>query len=348
MSRAQKPLPSGFSRKTTAREVLGSLDLSGKIAIVTGGYTGIGLETTRVLAAAGAAVVVPARDMEKARTALRTVPGVEIHPLDLADPASIDVFCRAFLDSGRALDLLIGNAGIMGTHLAHDPRGYELQFATNHLGHFQLAVQLWPSLKRSGRARVVCLSSGAHRFGGIDFEDPNYHRRRYDKLQAYAQSKTAVALFAVALERRGEPHGISGFSVHPGAVPTEILRNVTLEDLRAMGFRDEHGKPTPEIAALYKTAEQAAATTVWCATDPRLDAHGGTYCEDCDIARAVPAGTTGLFGVMPWAVDPGYAERLWTLSEQLTGVGLADQRAPNSLKQPKPGGSGTPKRNRDS
>ncbi|MGI4813679.1 MAG: oxidoreductase [Janthinobacterium lividum] len=320
MSSAQRPLPSGFGQTTTAQEALGSADLSGKLAIVTGGYAGIGLETVRVLAAAGATVVVPARNLDKARAALRTLPRVEIATLDLADPASIDAFAGDFAASGRALHLFIGNAGIMATPLVHDARGYESQFSTNHLGHFQLVGRLWPSLLRAGQARVVAISSGAHRFADIDFDDPNYQQRAYDKWQAYGQSKTATALFALGLDLRGETCGVRAFSVHPGSIATELTRHVALADMQAMGFRDADGNITPHIAALYKSVEQGAATTVWCAVDPRLDGMGGVYCENCDIAVPVPADPKGLHGVLPWAIDPARAERLWQLSEQLTGV----------------------------
>src|SRR5262244_4018299 len=166
MTTEQKPLKSGFGAKTTAREVLAGSDLTGKIAIVTGGYSGVGLETTRALAEAGATVVVPARTLEKARTALDGIPRVELETLELIDPASIDAFADRFLDSGRPLDILINNAGIMAPPLQRDARGYESQFATNHLGHFQLTARLWPALQRAGHARVVSVSSTGIASGG--------------------------------------------------------------------------------------------------------------------------------------------------------------------------------------
>lgn len=322
MSRIQRPLPSGFGPRTTAREALGEAHLTGKLALVTGGYAGIGLAAVRALCAAGANVVVPARNIDKASAALRDLASTEVHALDLADPASIDAFAGAFLASDRTLDVLICNAGIMATPLAHDARGYESQFATNHLGHFQLAMRLWPSLRRSGAARVVSLSSGAHHFSDIDLDDPNYRHRAYDKWQAYGQSKTANALFALGLDLRGASHGVRAFSVHPGSIATELTRHVSLADMQAMGFRDAHGNVTPHIAARYKTVEQGAATTVWCAANPRLEGLGGLYCEDCDVALAYPADSTDLKGVLPWATDPQRAERLWTLSEKLTGAAL--------------------------
>jgi NAD(P)-dependent dehydrogenase (short-subunit alcohol dehydrogenase family) len=319
----QHPIPSGFGRNTTAAEALASADLSGKLVMITGGYSGIGLEAARVFSAAGAALVVPARDVAKAHAALRAFPRTEIHPMDLADPGSIDSFARDFIASGRTLDLLIANAGIMATPLAHDARGYERQFATNHLGHFQLTARLWPSLRQTGHSRVVVLSSGAHRFSDIDFDDPNYLRRPYDKWKAYGQSKTANALFAVGLDRRGETHGVRAFSVHPGLIETDLQRHLVMTDLQAMGFRDAEGNVPPGLAARYKTVPQGAATTVWCATSPQLEGLGGVYCEDCDIALAMPADATEMRGVLPWATDPVRADRLWELSEQLTGVAVA-------------------------
>ncbi len=320
MTTVQYPLPSGFDRTTTAEEVLGNADLTGKLAVVTGGYAGLGLETVRVLSKAGAAIIIPARDVEKAKAALRDVPRIEIYPMDLSNPASIDTFGQDFAASGRPLDLLIGNAGVMATPLAHDDRGFERQFATNHLGHFQLAAQLWPALKRSGNARVVALSSGAHRFSAIDFDDPNYRHRAYDAWKAYGQSKTANALFAAELDRRGAVHGVRAFSVHPGSIRTELTRYVSDADMEAIGFRDADGNIPAHIAALFKTIEQGAATTVWCATSRQLDGMGGVYCENCDIAEALPADTKELRGVMPWAMDAEAAERLWTLSEKLLDI----------------------------
>jgi len=311
---AQTPLRSGFGPQTTAREVLAGCDLTAKIAIVTGGYSGVGLETTRALAEAGATVVVPARTPEKARTALAGIPRVEMETLELMDPASIDAFAGRFLDTGRQLDMLINNAGIMAPPLQRDARGYESQFATNHLGHFQLTARLWPALKRAGKARVVSLSSTGITFGGVDFDDPNFERREYDKWKAYGQSKTATALFAVALDKRGEAHGIRAFSVHPGGISTDLVRYVS----------DEHLAFDGEL----KTPEQGAATSVWCATSPQLENTGGVYCMDVDIAEVIADFTPQRpgqqpTGVLPWAIDPDLAEQLWHLSERLTGVRLS-------------------------
>jgi NAD(P)-dependent dehydrogenase (short-subunit alcohol dehydrogenase family) len=319
MSAAQAPIGSGFGPATTAHEIVQGRDLSGKVAIVTGGAAGMGLETTRALLSAGVTVVVPARDREKALKALDALQGVELEALDLMDPESIDGFADRFLSSGRALHFLGNNAGIMGNPLVRDARGYESQFSTNHLGHFQLTVRLWPALRRAGGARVVSLSSRGHRRAGVDFEDPNFQTRAYDRWIAYGQSKTANALFAVALDALGEPHGVRAFSVHPGGVVTNLTQYMSTEEIRAAGAIDDQGRPIIDPARNLKTAEQGAATAVWCATSQQLDGRGGVYCENCDIALAVPADSTEELGVRPWAIDPDFADRLWVLSERLTG-----------------------------
>lgn len=319
MTTEQQPLSSGFGPNTTAREVLAGRDLCGKIAIVTGGYSGVGLETTRALAEAGATVFVPARTEEKARAALAGTPRVEIETLELIDPVSIDAFADRFLGSDRPLDILINNAGIMAPPLQRDARGYESQFATNHLGHFQLTVRLWPALKRAGSARVVSVSSSGIRFGSVDLDDPNFERREYNKWQAYGQSKTANSLFAVALDKRGEAHGFRAFAVHPGGIYTDLIRHLSAEELRAVS--DDHSGGGGSL----KTPEQGAATSVWCATSPQLERKGGVFCLNSDIAAVVAPPqdmNQELTGVLRWAIDPDLAEQLWDLSEKMTGARL--------------------------
>ncbi|WP_186267360.1 oxidoreductase [Burkholderia gladioli] len=323
MSSQQTPIDSGFDANHAAREVIAGIDLSGSTAIVTGGHSGIGLETTRALAGAGATVIVPARDPANAREVLREVPRTEVARLDLLDPASIDAFAAQFLASDRALHRLVNNAGIMATPLQRDARGYEGQLAANHLGPFQLTARLWPALARSGKARVVNLSSGAHRRARFDFDDPNFERRDYDKWIAYGQSKTANVLFTVELDRLARAHGVRAFAVHPGRIETNLQRSLTIEELQRAGFRDEHGQIPESQRALYKTPEQGASTTVWCATSPALDGIGGVYCENNEVARAVPADHQPLDGVLPWAIDEAEAGRLWTLSERMTGLRFA-------------------------
>ncbi|MDB5561158.1 MAG: short-chain dehydrogenase/reductase [Hyphomicrobiales bacterium] len=322
MATAQTPIHSGFGAATTAAEAVRGRDLTGKVAIVTGGYAGMGLEITKALTSAGATVVVPARDHQKAEQALASVERVELEALDLMDAASVDGFADRFLASGRALHLLVNNAGIMYSPLIRDARGNESQFSTNHLGHFQLAVRLWPALLRAGGARVVSVSSRGHLFAGVDLDDPNFETRAYDRRIAYGQSKSANALCAVALDARGAPNGIRAFSLHPGGVITDLTRYMSAEEIRASGFVDAEGRPVIDPARNMKTAEQGAATAVWCATSPQLDGLGGVYCENCDIAAAFPADSTEMLGVRPWAMDPQLADRLWTLSERLTSASL--------------------------
>jgi NAD(P)-dependent dehydrogenase (short-subunit alcohol dehydrogenase family) len=316
MPTPQAPINSGYGMRTEAREATGGRDLKGKVAIVTGGYSGLGLETTRALASAGAIVIVPARTPEKAQKALAGIDNVEQAALDLADPRSIDAFAGGFLSRTKTLDILINNAAIMASPLMRDARGYEAQFATNHLGHFQLTARLWPALKAADGARVVSLSSIGHRISPPDLEDPNFERTEYNKWIAYGRAKSANALFAIGLDKRGAAHNVRAFAVHPGGIMTDLQRYMPEEEKRAMGWIDADGN----VDARFKTPSQGAATSVWCATNAQLDGQGGVYCEDCDIARQVPADDKGFSGVRPWAIDPVLADKLWDLSEQMTGV----------------------------
>jgi len=301
----QQPLPSGFGAQTTAREAIGERRLDGTTAIVTGGYAGIGRETTRVLAAAGARVIVPARDLAKATAALAGLANVTIDELDLGVPATIDSFAARFGD--RPLHLLINNAGIMAAPLSRDSRGLESQLAVNHVGHFRLFARLVPALQRAQGARVIALSSRGHVRSAFDFEDPNYEHRPYDKMIAYGQSKTANVLFAVELDRRHQRDGIRAFALHPGAIlDTGLARHYDPEELKLVVERARR-------IGSFKTVEQGAATTIWCATSAQLEGHGGVYCENCDIA---PVKTEGDDGVRPFAIDPAIAQRLWTWSER--------------------------------
>jgi NAD(P)-dependent dehydrogenase (short-subunit alcohol dehydrogenase family) len=320
MKTEQKPLKSGFGPETTAEEALTGRDLRGKVVIVTGGHGGIGLETTRVLSNAGAAVIVGARDLKKAQGALSKFKNAVAIPLDLSRPSSIDQFAGAFLESHQALDVLINNAGIMGTPLTRDSRGYEMQFATNHLGHFQLTARLWKALINADSSRVVTLSSAGHRFAGVDLKDPNFTTRPYDKWVAYGQSKTANSLFSVELDRRGKERSVRAFAVHPGRIlATDLIRHMTDEDLKNAGVYRENGVLKSSISGL-KTVEQGAATTVWCAVSPQLNGQGGVYCADCDIAELVPDDSPNPSGVRRWAIDDTIAKALWKLSEQLTDL----------------------------
>lgn len=316
----QKPMGSGFGAKSTTSEVIKGIDLSGKIAIVTGGNTGIGLETTKTLASAGATVIVPARDIDKAKKSLQDIENVELEAMDLMHPDSVDAFAQKFLASERPLHLLINNAGIMWVPLRRDSRGIESQLATNYLSVFQLTGKLWPALKKANKARVVNVSSQGHHFAPFDFDDPNFESRTYETLQAYGQSKTALNLFSMEMDYRAERHDVRVFSLHPGSIGgTELAREASMELFQQMGFYDAEGNILPEVAASLKTIPQGAATTIWCATSPTLDSMGGVYCEDVEVAPLSSDLSTGS-GVHPYSLDEANAQRLWKLSEELTGV----------------------------
>lgn len=324
----QQPIHSGFGAASTAEEVIKGIDLSGKVAVVTGGYSGIGLETARVLHGAGAKVIVPARDLAKATNALKGLEGVEIMEMDLIDPASIDAFAEKFLATGLPLHILVNSAGIMAIPLTRDARGYEAQFATNHLGHFQLTARLWPALLKANGARVVSVSSFGHRHSPVIFEDVNFEHRDYDRMSAYGQSKTANVLFAVELDEIGKQHGVRAFALHPGGIiSTDLKRNLSDEDLRQYGVIDEHGNPIIDPEKQLKTVAQGASTSVWCATSPRLEGIGGVYCENNNISPLLgPEDKSARIdggmpvGVKAYAVDAGAAKQLWALSEQLTNI----------------------------
>ncbi len=316
----QQPIGSGFTATSTASDIIKGIDLTGKIAIVTGGNTGIGLETTRALANAGATVIVPARDIEKAKKNLQGIANTELASMDLMDPDSIDAFAQQFLSSGRPLHLLIHNAGIMWVPLRRNSRGIESQLATNYLAQFQLTARLWTPLKKANGARVINVSSHGHQFAPFHFDDPNFLYRNYETLAGYGQSKTASNLFALELDNRGKAFHVRAYSLHPGSINgTELAREAPLELFRQMGFCDANGNLFPEVAASLKTIPQGAATTVWCATSPMLNGKGGVYCEDGDIARLEndPAMPTG---VNPYSLDEANAKRLWKLTEEMTGI----------------------------
>jgi NAD(P)-dependent dehydrogenase (short-subunit alcohol dehydrogenase family) len=326
----QHPVRSGFNAQSTANEVIAGINLAGKIAIVTGGHAGIGLETTKVLSAAGATVIVPARDTEKAKRNMQGVPNVELETMDLMDPASIDAFAKRFLATGRPLHILINNAGIMWVPLRKDSRGIESQLATNYLGQFHLTARLWPALHKANGARVVNVSSQGHQFAPFNFEDPNFLNREYHTLLAYGQSKTASNLFTMELDSRAQAFNVRAYSLHPGSIHgTELGREAPIALFQQMGFCDSNGNMFPEVIASLKTIPQGAATTVWCATNPVLSNLGGVYCEDSDIASLYTDNVTGKDdeglkpGVKTYSLDELNAKRLWKLSEELTGVSFS-------------------------
>jgi len=322
----QYPIGSGFNATSTASDVIKGINLAGKNVIVTGGNAGIGLETTKVLAVAGATVIVAARDIEKAKKNLEGIPNVELELMDLIDPASIDAFATKFLASNRPLHILINNAGIMWVPLQRDSRGIESQLVTNYLGQFQLVARLWPALKKAKGARVVNVSSYGHQMAPFNFDDPNFEHREYETLQAYGQSKTASNLFALELDTRAKAFNVRAYSLHPGSIHgTELARNADKNLFIQMGFFDEHGNIRPEVLAGLKTIPQGAATTVWCATSPLLNQIGGVYCEDGDIAELDYGNFgedngLGTRGVQPYSLDENNAKKLWHLSEEMTGI----------------------------
>ncbi len=321
MTSAQQPLGSGFGRESTPAEVMEGIDLSGKLAVVTGGYSGLGLETTRALASAGADVVVPARRPEHAAEVLADLQGlpgdVSVAELDLGDLDSVAAFAAGMVEAGRPVDIVVNNAAIMACPETRIGPGWEAQFATNHLGHYALVNGLWPLLEAGGGARVVALSSSGHKLSPIRWDDVMFDSG-YDKWVAYGQAKTANALFALHLDGLGEAKGVRAFAVHPGGIMTELQRHLPREEMVNMGWMDEDGNVNP----LFKSPEQGASTSLWAATSPQLAGVGGVYCEDCDVAAPTdPESPLARYrGVESHAVDPDAAARLWALSAELTGL----------------------------
>ncbi len=311
----QHKIGSGFGARSTADDVLAGIDLTGRLALVTGGYSGIGVETTRALAKAGARVVVPARRVGAAREGLAGIDGVEVDELDLGDLDSVRAFAERFLASGRTLDIVIDSAGIMACPETRVGPGWEAQFATNHLGHFALVNRLWPAIEPGG-ARVVSVSSTGHHASPIRWDDVHW-REGYDKWEAYGQAKTANVLFAVHLDRLGRERGVRAFALHPGGILTPLQRHLAKQEMVERGWIDADGNLLHPEA--FKTPEQGAATQVWAATSPQLNGMGGVYLDDCDIAEPAPADGSRA-GVKEWATDPEQAARLWALSAELTGV----------------------------
>jgi NAD(P)-dependent dehydrogenase (short-subunit alcohol dehydrogenase family) len=316
MTTTQHKIGSGFGAESTAREVLSGIDLTGRLALVTGGYSGLGLETTRALTEAGAHVVVPARRPDTAKKALEGIDGVEVDELDLADLDSVCGFAERFLATGRGIDIVINSAAVMACPETRVGPGWEAQFATNHLGHYALVNRLWPAIADGG-ARVVSVSSGGHHNSPIRWDDPHFTHGDYDKWQAYGQAKTANVLFAVHLDALAAEQGVRAFALHPGGILTPLQRHLPKAEMVERGWIDEDGNPLNPAG--FKSPEQGAATQVWAATSPRLDGLGGVYLEDCDIAEPAPADGART-GVRDWATDPEQAARLWALSAELTGV----------------------------
>ena len=321
ISKHQTPTKSGFHSKTNADEITNGIDLNEKIAIVTGGYSGIGLETTRELVAKGAKVIIPAKRTEVAVQNLEGIVSKEnIVEMDLGNLNSVKKFTEGFKESFGKLDLLINNAGIMACPETRVGNGWESQFAVNHIGHFLLTKELMDSMAENDGARFVSLSSSAHSLTGILWDDIHFRKNSYDKWMAYGQSKTASSLIAIEFHKRMVDKGVSGFSVHPGGILTPLQRHLQKEEMVALGWMDEDGSPSEMAKNFFKTTSQGASTTLWCATSSSLNGIGGVFCEDCDIAKRkneVDDSLQRYFGVADWAVDTEEASKLWDVTEKM-------------------------------
>jgi NAD(P)-dependent dehydrogenase (short-subunit alcohol dehydrogenase family) len=315
-------ITSPFGAFTPAAEVTAGKDLTGLSVIVTGGATGIGIETARALASAGATVTLAVRNLEAGRVAADSIggrPPVEVEALDLTSLASVRAFAERWGD--RPLHVLINNAGVMACPLAYTSDDLEMQVGTNHFGHFLLAVLLTPALRRAaderGRAsRVVSLSSIGHVRSGVNFEDIHFRSRPYDKWESYGQSKSANSLFAVDYDRRFAGEGVRANAVMPGGIMTPLQRHLPIEEQRAMGWIDENGK----VNDRFKTPEQGASTSVWAAVGDELEGVGGLYLENCAQAVAWSPENRVVGVRAEHALDPQSAERLWTVSEKTVGL----------------------------
>lgn len=312
----QQPFTTGFGYRTTASEVLAGHTLAGTTAIVTGGYSGLGLETVKALSAAGVSVIVPARRPDAAAAALATVAGVQVRPMDLSDLESVAAFTASVRENGTPIDIMVNVAGVMATPEQRTRQGWEHQLGTNHLGHFALVAGVAPLLQTG--ARVVSYSSVGHHRSPVLFDDLSFETTPYDPWVAYGQAKTANALFAVGLDARASADGIHAYSVHPGGIMTDLQRHMPREELIERQWIDADGNVNP----LFKTAAEGAATGLWAATAPELVTRGGVYCEDSSVAAVVPDDSTDIAagGVKEWAVDADAANRLWALSVAATGL----------------------------
>lgn len=314
----QRPIASGFHAKSTASEILDGVNLSGKNIIVTGGYSGIGLETVRAFAAAGARVTVPARRVEAAEAALGDVAGdIEIASMDLGDLLSVRKFSTDYAETGRALHILVNNAGIMACPETRVGPDWEAQFGVNHLGHMAMTLGLAQAMQKADGSRLVCLSSTAHAMTDVHWDDPHFKSHDYDKWQAYGQAKSANALFAKGVDARGKDYGVRAFSVHPGGIFTPLQRHLPDEEMVALGWKNADGTIPPAIEAMFKTPAQGASTSVWAATSDKLAGMGGLYCENCDIAQLATEDSQRWEHARDWICDEAKAEKLWAMSETM-------------------------------
>jgi len=309
-----------LGQQTTTTDVLQSIDLSGKVAIVTGASGGLGAETARALASKGAAVTIAARDLTRAQAMADQIkestgnPNVDVGELELDKPNSVRAFANNYLANHTELNLLINNAGVMACPLSRTEQGWEMQFATNHLGHFLLTCLLSPALVTGSPARVVNLSSGGHNFAPVDFDDIHFNHRDYDKFQSYGQSKTANILFSIELDNRLKDRGVRVNAVHPGVIMTDLGRHMSEEDIQAITSNRPEGSPE----MVFKEIPAGAATSVWMATSPDLEHVGGQYAQDCGLVDP-DAADAGTGGWAKWAQGTDDARRLWSMSEDMLG-----------------------------
>ncbi|MEM7412042.1 MAG: SDR family NAD(P)-dependent oxidoreductase [Myxococcota bacterium] len=310
---------SAFGHDTTTEEVLEGLDLTGQRALVTGGSGGLGEETARALAAKGAEVIVTARDLAKGEAAIEGIrkatgnPKVSMEALELDSLDSIRAFADRFLSRYDALQLLINNAGVMACPQGKTQDGFEMQFGTNHLGHFLLTGLIAPALLRGAPARIVSVSSRGHQMSPVVFDDIHFENREYEKWSSYGQSKTANILFAVGLEKRLGDRGVHANALHPGMIATDLSRHMRKDDYEFLRER-----AASRGASKFKSVEAGAATSVWAASAPELEGRGGLYLEDCHVA-GVDDAENAAEGVRAYALDPEAAERLWGVSEAAVG-----------------------------
>ena len=321
ISGAQKPINSGFSNQSEPKDILKNIDLHNKVAIVTGGYSGIGLETTKALVAVGANVIIPAKRPEIANQNLNgVVSETNIIKMDLGNLNSVKNFTNSFKENFNTLSLLINNAGIMACPETRVGDNWESQFAINHIGHFLLTRELMNILADTQGSRFVSLSSSAHALTGILWDDIHFNKQPYNKWMAYGQSKTASSLIAIELNKKMKDYGVESFSVHPGGIITPLQRYLEKEEMIALGWMDEDGSPSELAKNFFKSPSQGASTTLWCATSNDLNGLGGVFCEDCDVAKRkseVDESLQRYTGVANWAVDTDEATRLWELSEEI-------------------------------
>ncbi len=305
-----------FGHDSTTTEVLEGIDLTGKTALVTGASGGLGAETARALASKGARVLITARNAEKGAGVVESIRaacptgGIEIDSLELDSLASVRAFAERYLARNQALDILVNNAGVMACPFEKTRDGFEMQFGTNHIGHFLLTCLLVPALRQAKSARVVCVSSRGHQMSPVVFDDIHFERRPYDKWDSYGQSKTANVLFAVELDRRLGSSGVHANALHPGVIFTDLARHLQSEDMERLRKRNPGGKMR------FKTVEAGAATSVFAATAPELEGRGGLYLEDCHVA-ALNDAENATDGVRSYALAPDNARRLWEVSERL-------------------------------